>query len=62
MIVDKVKLIDVRKLSERDNGFLSSSVSIPLDEFQEKLEQVNNNEKNYIHCAGGYRRIGRAHV
>jgi len=55
MIVDKVKLIDVRKLSERDNGFLSSSVSIPLDEFQEKLEQVNNNEKNYIHCAGGYR-------
>jgi len=55
MIVDKIKLIDVRKLSERDNGFLSSSVSIPLDEFQEKLEQVNNNEKNYIHCAGGYR-------
>jgi rhodanese-related sulfurtransferase len=48
-------LIDVRKLSERGNGFLSNSISIPLNEFQEKLEQLNNNEKNYIHCAGGYR-------
>ena len=56
-IIDDINLIDVRKLSERDNGYLSASKSIPLDDFENKLSEINSDEKNYIHCAGGYRSV-----
>ena len=56
-IIDDINLIDVRKLSERDNGYLSASKSIPLDDFENELSDINRDEKNYIHCAGGYRSV-----
>ena len=56
-IIDDINLIDVRKLSERDNGYLSASKSIPLDDFENELSEINSDEKNYIHCAGGYRSV-----
>jgi len=56
-IIDDINLIDVRKLSERDNGYLSASKSIPLDNFENELSEINSDEKNYIHCAGGYRSV-----
>ena len=56
-IINDINLIDVRKLSERDNGYLSASKSIPLDDFENELSEINSDEKNYIHCAGGYRSV-----
>ena len=56
-IIDDINLIDVRKLSERDNGYLSASKSIPLDDFENELSEINSDERNYIHCAGGYRSV-----
>ena len=56
-IIDDVNLVDVRKSSERDNGYLSASKSIPLDNFEKKMSEINSDEKNYIHCAGGYRSV-----
>ena len=56
-IFDDINLIDVRKLSERDNGYLSASKSIPLDDFENELSEINSDERNYIHCAGGYRSV-----
>jgi hydroxyacylglutathione hydrolase len=56
-IIDNVNLIDVRKLSERDKGYLSATKSIPLDDFEKRLSAINSDEKNYIHCAGGYRSV-----
>ena len=56
-IIDDINLIDVRKLSERDNGYLSASKCIPLDDFEKELSEINSDEKNYIHCAGGYRSV-----
>ena len=56
-IIDDVNLVDVRKSSERDNGYLSASKSIPLDDFENELSEINSDEKNYIHCAGGYRSV-----
>ena len=56
-IIEDINLIDVRKLSERDNGYLSASKSIPLDDFENELSEINSDEKNYIHCAGGYRSV-----
>ena len=54
-IVESINLIDVRKLSERSNGFLKNTISIPLDLFQDNLNGLEKNKKYYVHCAGGYR-------
>ncbi|MGB0487392.1 MAG: MBL fold metallo-hydrolase [Flavobacteriaceae bacterium] len=54
-IVESINLVDVRKLSERSNGFLKNTISIPLDLFQDNLNSLDKNKKYYVHCAGGYR-------
>lgn len=54
-IVKSINLVDVRKLSERSNGFLKNTISIPLDLFQDNLNSLDKNKKYYVHCAGGYR-------
>lgn len=54
-IVEFINLVDVRKLSERSNGFLKNTISIPLDLFQDNLNSLDKNKKYYVHCAGGYR-------
>ena len=54
-IVESINLVDVRKLSERSNGFLKNTISVPLDIFQDNLNSLDKNKKYYVHCAGGYR-------
>jgi len=54
-IIDSVNLIDVRKSGERSNGYLLNSKHISLDDFQEKINEIDTNNSNYVHCAGGYR-------
>ena len=54
-IVESINLVDVRKLSERSNGFLKNTISIPLDLLQDNLNSLDKNKKYYVHCAGGYR-------
>jgi glyoxylase-like metal-dependent hydrolase (beta-lactamase superfamily II)/rhodanese-related sulfurtransferase len=54
-IVESINLVDVRKLSERSNGFLKNTISIPLYIFQDNLNSLDKNKKYYVHCAGGYR-------
>ena len=36
---------------------MSATKSIPLDDFEKRLSAINSDEKNYIHCAGGYRSV-----
>ena len=40
-IIDKVNLIDVRKSGERSNGYLLNSKHISLDDFQEKINEID---------------------
>jgi len=54
-IIDSVNLIDVRKSGERSNGYLLNSKHISLDDFQEKINEIDTHNSNYVHCAGGYR-------
>ena len=54
-IVESINFVDVRKFSERSNGFLKNTISIPLDLFQDNLNSLDKNKKYYVHCAGGYR-------
>jgi len=54
-IVERVSLIDVRKSGERSNGYLYNSKHVSLDDFQDQIKEIDKNNNNYIHCAGGYR-------
>ena len=50
-----LKIIDVRKQSEHDNGHIISAINVPLTEINTTLSSFSKQEDNYIHCAGGYR-------
>jgi len=54
-IIEQVSLIDVRKSGERSNGYLYNSKHVSLDDFQDQIKEIDKNNNNYIHCAGGYR-------
>lgn len=54
-IIERVSLIDVRKSGERSNGYLYNSKHVSLDDFQDQIKEIDKNNNNYIHCAGGYR-------
>ena len=54
-IIEQVSLIDVRKSGERSNGYLYNSKHVSLDDFQDQINEIDKNNNNYIHCAGGYR-------
>ena len=55
VIKSEINLIDVRACGERKNGYLSSTISIPLNKFDSEIDTIDKKEKQYIHCAGGYR-------
>ena len=51
----KTKIIDVRKISEFNDGHLKNALNIPLDQLNEKLDEIPAKDDFFIHCAGGYR-------
>lgn len=52
---DQVTTFDVRKPSEYEAEHLPEVDNAPLDEINNYLAAFKPDEKNYIHCAGGYR-------
>ena len=54
-IITDISLIDVRACGERSKASLESSISIPLNNIDSKLDSLDKSSKQYIHCAGGYR-------
>ena len=54
-IDQNINLIDVRTCGERKNGFLENSVGISLNNIESEYKSLENLNKLYIHCAGGYR-------
>ena len=54
-IIERVSLIDVWKSGDRSNGYLYNSKHVSLDDFQDQINEIDKNNNNYIHCAGGYR-------
>lgn len=51
----KVSVMDVRKTSEYASEHVIDAENTPLDDLNDHLAMFKSNEKNYIHCAGGYR-------
>ncbi|PWI18001.1 MBL fold metallo-hydrolase [Streptomyces sp. Act143] len=51
---DDVVVLDVRRASERDSGYVEGSVHIPVHTLHRRLDEVPDGEV-WVHCAGGMR-------
>jgi hydroxyacylglutathione hydrolase len=56
---EKMRVIDVRKPGEYENGHLKDAELMPLNTLAEPLNIafIDDEENLYIHCAGGYRSV-----
>ncbi len=54
-VKDGAHVLDVRKISEAENGHVKNATIIPLAELEKNLSLLNKKETLYVHCAGGYR-------
>jgi hydroxyacylglutathione hydrolase len=48
-------VIDIRTPREWGAKHLSESINLPLNQLQERMEEVPRNRRIAVHCAGGYR-------
>jgi rhodanese-related sulfurtransferase len=48
-------LLDVREAGERDSGFLSGSLNIPLGQLPNRINELERNQMLFVHCKSGYR-------
>ena len=48
-------LVDIREASERTDGAIPGSKSIPLPELREHLNGLDRDAPIAVHCRGGYR-------
>jgi rhodanese-related sulfurtransferase len=54
-VKDGAHVLDVRKISEAENGHVSSATVIPLSDLEKNQTGLDKSETLYVHCAGGYR-------
>jgi len=50
-----VQVLDVRKITEAENGHVSHATILPLADLNKNLNSLNKKDTLYVHCAGGYR-------
>ncbi len=54
---DKLNVLDVRKQSEFESQHLVGAKNLPLDFINRRLTEVDNSNRYFVHCAGGYRSV-----
>jgi len=55
---EKIVLIDVRTHGEREEGYISNSIHIPLNELYERMSELSSFGTLYFYCKVG----GRSHM
>ena len=50
-----VTLLDVRTVSEHENGAIDGFINIPLDELRERIDELDPEKPVYVHCQSGLR-------
>ena len=55
--VEDARIVDIRKASEFQSEHIENAVNAPLDYINESMKNITNTEKNFIHCASGYRSL-----
>ncbi len=51
------KIVDVRKESEYQSEHIEGAINAPLDYINDSIIKIDNEEKQYVHCASGYRSL-----
>jgi len=52
-----VDVVDVRKPGEYQSEHVDGAKNLPLDFINQQMNDWNDDQVNYIHCAGGYRSV-----
>ena len=52
---DPPLVIDIRTPREWSERHLGESINLPLNQLQERMEEIPRNRRIAVHCAGGYR-------
>ncbi len=52
-----ISIVDVRKPGEYQSEHVEGATHYALDYMQEHLDQLDQNQTYYVHCAGGYRSV-----
>ena len=55
--VNKINILDVRKVSEYNNNHIEASQNKPLSNIKNELDDIDKEGDIYVHCAGGYRSV-----
>lgn len=55
--VNKINILDVRKVSEYNNNHIEASRNKPLGDIKNELDDIDKEGDIYVHCAGGYRSV-----
>ena len=55
--LNKINILDVRKVSEFETQYIEGAINYPLAEIQENISEINSKERLHVHCAGGYRSV-----
>ena len=55
--VKDARVVDIRKASEFQSEHIENAVNAPLDYINDSMKNITNTEKNFIHCASGYRSL-----
>lgn len=55
IITDQDMLIDVRTKEEYEAGHISNAINIPIDNFRDRLGEIDKSKYIYIYCLGGLR-------
>lgn len=51
----KPYVLDVRQKSERSNGYIAGSRHIPLQDLNDRIDEIPDDQEIWVHCASGYR-------
>ena len=55
--LNKIKILDVRNISEYQTKHIEGAINIPLSSLQEEYQKINTESDIYVHCAAGYRSV-----
>ena len=50
-----IRVLDVRRNSEREASHIANSSHIPLHELAERMSELPTDKTLWVHCAGAYR-------
>ena len=59
---ENTHILDVRKVTEYDDGHIEGAINIPLANLQRELSQLDKDKTYHIHCLTGYRSMSATSI